>query len=110
VALAALIAFILYQTRELFFSNWWEITKAAAVFILASMILGWALGRLFQMRTTDNFTLSVEYGTRNVGITTAMAIVVLHRTDFATFAAFYFLLEAVIILPIIAIYRKIDRW
>jgi predicted Na+-dependent transporter len=70
------------------------------------MILGWTIGRLFQIGTVDSFTLAIEYGTRNVGITTAMAVVVLQRTDFATFAAFYFLLEAVIILPLIAIYRK----
>ena len=106
--LAILIGFIFYQTRELFLASWQYIAKASVSFIILSMLLGLAMGLIFRLNRKDVFTLLVEYGTRNVAIATAVAVVVLKRADFATFGAIYFLLEAAVILPVIAVFRKLD--
>lgn len=104
--LGALIGFIFYQTKELFLENWKNITQASVCFIAVSMLLGYALGLLFRLERKDVLTLLIEYGTRNIAIATAVAVVVLQRTDFATFGALYFLVEAVVILPLIACFRR----
>jgi len=98
VALACLIGFILIQTRELFLSNWLQIGKAAALFVLLSMILGYLVGFVFRLNRKNSFTLLIEYGVRNVAIATTAAVVILKRTEFATFGATYFLIEAGLIL------------
>jgi bile acid:Na+ symporter, BASS family len=107
LALGCLIAFIFYQTRALLIASWLDIAEAAVIFILFSMVLGYTLGSVFRLDRKDTFTLLIEYGVRNVAITTATATVVLRQTDFATFAAFYFLIEAALILPIIAAFRRL---
>ncbi len=109
VALGGLIVFIIYQTRALFLASWQGIVEAAAVFILLSMVLGYTAGLLFRLGRRDSFTISIEYGVRNVAITTATAVVILQRTDFASFAALYFLVEAALILLSIAVLRKLQN-
>jgi len=104
--LMALIAFVLFQTWDLFLTSWFSIAQAAAVFVLLSMLLGWIVGFLFRWDRKDSFTLSIEYGVRNVAIASTAAVVLLKRTEFATFAATYFLVEAFLILLSIHIVRK----
>jgi bile acid:Na+ symporter, BASS family len=106
VALGFLIGIIFYQTWDLFVASWLEIVKAGAFFVLLSMMVGYGFGILFRLNQSDAFTLSIEYGTRNTAICTATAVIILHRTEFATFAAIYFLVEAVLIIPLILIFQR----
>jgi BASS family bile acid:Na+ symporter len=106
IALGILIGFIFYQTWGAFLASWRNILIAATLFIVFSMILGYTVGMLFRLDKKNSFTLLIEYGTRNVAITTATAVIILQRTEYATFAAIYFLTEAIIILPTIAIFRR----
>lgn len=106
LGLTVLIAFILIQTRQLFLDSWWGIARTATVFILLSMALGYGTGALFRLNNKDSFTLLIQCGVRNIAITTAAAVVILRRTEFATFAAIYFLIEAILILSAITLFRK----
>ncbi|HSE41623.1 MAG TPA: bile acid:sodium symporter [Acidobacteriota bacterium] len=106
IALGILIGFIFYQTWAAFVLTWRNILITATVFIVFSMLLGYILGLMFRLDKKNSFTLLIEYGTRNVAITTATAVIVLQRTEYATFAAIYFLAEALIILPTIAIFKR----
>jgi BASS family bile acid:Na+ symporter len=109
LALGILIAFIFYQTREIFLSTWKDIVKAASAFIFLSMLLGYVVGFLFGLDKKNSFTLLIEFGTRNTAIVTATAVIILQRTEYATFAAIYFLLEAVIIIPTIALFKRFAK-
>jgi BASS family bile acid:Na+ symporter len=109
IALGILIGFIFYQTWAAFLLTWQNILITATVFILFSMILGYILGLFFGLDKKNSFTLLIEFGTRNVAITTATAVIVLQRTEYATFAAIYFLTEALIILPTIAIFKGVTK-
>jgi len=106
VMLGILIGFIFYQSSELFRASWLNIVEASVCFIIVSMLFGYIMGSIFRLQRKDVLTLLIEYGTRNVAIATAVAVVVLKRTDFAAFGAIYFLVEAALILPVIAIFRK----
>lgn len=105
-ALGCLILFIFYQTWNLFLESWLQIVQAAAAFVAVSMLLGYLVSILFRLNTRDAFTLSIEFGTRNIAICTAISVIVLHRPEFATFGAIYFLVEAAIILPLIETFRR----
>jgi BASS family bile acid:Na+ symporter len=107
--LGILIGLIFYQTWGLFLASWQNILVTSAVFILFSMALGYSVGLLFRLDKKDSFTLLIEYGTRNTAITTAVAVIVLHRTEYATFAAIYFLTEAIIILPAIGAFKRLAK-
>lgn len=99
--LACLIGFILFETKDLFLLNWYAITRAAGMFVVFSMIAGYLVSFLFRLTGKDRFTITIEFGVRNIAIATTAAVVILKRTEFATFAATYFLIEAILILSII---------
>jgi bile acid:Na+ symporter, BASS family len=109
LALGILIALIFYETWALFLATWGNILVTATMFILFSMALGYTLGFLFQLGHKNSFTLLIEYGTRNMAIVTAVSVIILQRTEYATFATIYFLTEAIIILPTIAIFRRLVK-
>ena len=109
-SIAALIAFILQQTSDLFMSQWQEICIVAAVFVGFSMGLGYLSGLVFRLTKKDCFTILIEFGVRNVAIATTAAVVILRKTEFATFAATYFLVEAILILSAIFIGQKYFTW
>jgi len=98
LALAFLIGFIIYQTRQLLLTAWTSISGAAACFVFLSMATGYVVGFFFRLNRTDCQTLIIEFGVRNVAIATTAAVVILKRTEFAAFAAIYFLTEAALIL------------
>jgi BASS family bile acid:Na+ symporter len=106
IALGCLITLIFVRTWDLLVSSWLGIVKAAVVFVLCSMSLGYFFGFLFKLDRRDSFTLLIEFGVRNIAITIAAAVAILQRSDFATFGAIYFLVEAVLILPAIFVFRR----
>lgn len=107
LGLACLIGFVLYQTKDLFLLNWFAITRAAALFVVFSMTAGYLVALLFRLNGNDRFTVTIEFGVRNIAIAATAAVVILKRTEFATFAATYFLIEAVLILSIIIIVKAL---
>jgi len=109
LALGILIGLIFYETWALFIASWRNILVTATLFILFSLVLAYLLGLLFQLDNKNSFTLLIAYGTRNTAITTAVAVIILHRTEYATFAAIYFLTEAIIILPTIAVFKRLAK-
>ena len=46
----------------------------------------------------DRFTLATEFATRNVAVAIAIAVTLLHRAEFATFATTYLLTETPLLL------------
>jgi ACR3 family arsenite efflux pump ArsB len=54
----------------------------------------------------DRFTLAAEFGTRNVGVATAIAVTVLGRVEFARFAAAFFVTEVPLMLAAVGLFRR----
>jgi BASS family bile acid:Na+ symporter len=108
-ALAWLIGFVIYETRLFFLQTWRLISLSAFCYISFSMILGYLFGLLLKLNRKDSFTLVIEFGVRNIAISTAIAVVLLRRTEFATFGAIFFLIESAMILASIAIFSRMER-
>ena len=77
----------------------------AATFVACSMAAGWMTAVLVTTDRRDRFTLAAEFGTRNVGVATAIAVTLLGRVEFARFATTYFLTELPLMLLAIALFR-----
>jgi ACR3 family arsenite efflux pump ArsB len=75
------------------------------MFIAASFVSGWLVGRVTRTSPQDRFTLATEFATRNVAIATAIAVTLAGRVEFALFATTYFLTEIPLMLGAIAVFR-----
>ena len=70
------------------------------------MAAGWWTAALVTTDRRDRFTIAAEFGTRNVGVATAIAVTLLGRVEFSRFAATYFLTEIPLMLGAAAVFRR----
>lgn len=105
VALGALLTLIMASDLDRFVGELPTTVPLAAAFVTASFIVGWAAGRLVRADAKDRFTLAAEFATRNVAVATTLAVTLLHRVEFATFATTYVLVEAPLLLFAVAVFR-----
>jgi BASS family bile acid:Na+ symporter len=108
VALALLVAVVTWTEADAFVAGLSQMVPLAAVFVTLSFALGWAAGLVARASRRDRFTLAAEFSTRNVAIATAIAVTLLHRTDFAVFATTYFVTELPLMLVGIAGFRAAE--
>jgi ACR3 family arsenite efflux pump ArsB len=72
-------------------------------------VAGWITGALVTKDRRDRFTLAAEFGSRNVGIAMAIAVTILGRVEFASFAVIYSLTEIPMMLAAIALFRRLQE-
>ena len=65
----------------------------AAAFVASSFVVGGGIAHALGGDARDRATLAIEFATRNVAVATMIAVTILGRVDFATFASAYFLTE-----------------
>jgi BASS family bile acid:Na+ symporter len=106
LGVALLILFILINQAERLAAEWQQIALASAALILASLLLGFGLSRLARLNASDAFTIGTAFAARNAGLAVVIAITLLNRIEFATFATVYFLTEVPLLLVAVAIYRR----
>jgi len=75
------------------------------LFMLLSLGAGALVGALIRADRAECLTLSLEFGTRNVAVATAIAVTILGRIDFAVFSATYFLVELPLMLVLAVAFR-----
>lgn len=78
----------------------------AAVFVVASLGIGWMTAAAVTSDPRDRFTVAAEFGTRNVGVALAIAVTLLGRVEFARFAVIYALAEIPLMLGAVALFRR----
>lgn len=108
-SLVLLIGFVLVAQRDAFARDVATTAPLAAALVVVAMACGALVGILVGASRSDRFTLAVEFGTRNVGIASAIAITVLGRVEFAVFAAIYFVTEVPIVLAATLAFRRRNR-
>jgi BASS family bile acid:Na+ symporter len=103
--LAALIAFVVIQEWERLASSFIEISIAVGMLSAIMKGLGWGAGRAVALPAQDRVALAMVLVVRNVSLATAVAVTVLGRTEFAVFAAAYFLNQVPVILAALGLFR-----
>jgi BASS family bile acid:Na+ symporter len=106
LGVALLILFIIINQAERLAAEWPQIALASAVLILVSLLLGCGVSRLARLGASDTFTIGTAFAARNASLAVVIAITLLNRIEFATFATVYFLTEVPLLLGAVAIYRQ----
>jgi BASS family bile acid:Na+ symporter len=78
----------------------------AAAFVVASAVAGWLTAVPLSGNRGDRFTMAAQFGARNIGVATAIAVTFLGRLEFARFAATYSLVELPLMLAAVALFRR----
>jgi BASS family bile acid:Na+ symporter len=81
----------------------------AAAFVVASAAVGWASGVPLSTNRGDRFTMAAQFGARNIGVATAIAVTFLGRLGFARFAATYSLVELPLMLAAVVLFRRTSQ-
>ena len=77
----------------------------AAAFVVASFVAGWITALPFSRNPGDRFAVAAEFGARNIGVATAIAVTLLGRIEFARFAATYSFVEIPLLLGAVGLFR-----
>jgi BASS family bile acid:Na+ symporter len=104
--LAALLLAIVASDPVLFVNGLRSTVPLAAMFVAASFVAGWLVGRAAGTSPQDRFTLATEFATRNVAVAASIAVTLAGRVEFAVFAMTYFLTELPLMLAAIAVFRR----
>jgi bile acid:Na+ symporter, BASS family len=106
IGTAIVLLLIIVDAPAAFVGGLTTTVPLAAGFVLSSIAAGWATGALVTKDARDRFTLAAEFGSRNVGIAMAIAVTILGRVEFASFAVIYSLTEIPLMLAAIALFRR----
>lgn len=105
IILATLAAIFLDQAAMVR-RNLGSIVGVAVVFTLGAAAIGWGIARAFSWNRADSVTLLVAYPLRSLSVAALIAVNVLGRLDFLAFAASFYLLQALLLVPAMLIARR----
>jgi BASS family bile acid:Na+ symporter len=105
IILATLAAIFLDQAAMVR-RNLGSIVGVAVVFTLGAAAIGWGIARAFSWNRADRVTLLVAYPLRSLSVAALVAVNVLGRLDFLAFAASFYLLQALLLVPAMLIARR----
>ena len=104
--IALVLSLVLARDVEAFVASLPTMVPLAGVFVLGSLLAGWATAVPFSPDPRDRFTMASEFGTRNIAVAITIAVTLLGRAEFANFAAVYAIIEVPILLGAVAIFRR----
>jgi BASS family bile acid:Na+ symporter len=106
IGTAIVLLLIIVDAPAAFVGGLTTTVPLAAAFVLISIGTGWMTGALVTKDRRDRFTMAAQFGSRNVGIAMAIAVTILGRIEFASFAVIYSLTEIPLMLAAIALFRR----
>jgi bile acid:Na+ symporter, BASS family len=108
IGVGILLVLIILDAPQAFAVSFATGMPVAVLFVTASVVAGWLTAAAVTGDRRNRFTIAAEFGARNVGIATAIAVTVLGRVEFARFAATYALIEIPILLAAVALFRATE--
>jgi BASS family bile acid:Na+ symporter len=105
----AILALVILDDVDAFVDVFNVAAPLAIIFVTVSFAVGWCVAAAITSDRHDRFTVATEFGARNVGVATAIAVTVLGRVEYARFGAAYFLTEVPLLLVFVVIYRRLSR-
>lgn len=105
VGTLVILALIVADDWAAFVSGLSGTVALAAVFVVLSAAVGWLTGVPLSRSRGDRFAMAAQFGARNIGVATAIAVTFLGRLEFARFAATYSLIELPLMLAAVLLFR-----
>ena len=99
VAISVMLAILLVDQADAIWRNLVSIVLAAVLFTLAASALGLGLAKAFSWNREDTVTLVAAFPSRSLSIATLIAVNVLGRLEFLSFAVIFFIVQALLLIP-----------
>jgi BASS family bile acid:Na+ symporter len=104
--IAFLTVYVLLNRWTQVVADWRQTALASLAFMVSALAIGLMLARLLRLSASDSVTVGIVFAVRNVAIALAIALTILHRTEFAEFAVVYFVAEVPLMLGVSGAYRR----
>jgi len=108
IALVSLVAYIVYDQRNAITAVLGELSLVAVVFTILAMATGYALAWVTGRSSADRLTYLIEFPCRNLALALVVAVTILGRPEFVAFAAVLLLIQALVMLSMVAFLKR-DR-
>jgi len=106
VAVGVMLTILLVSQRSTIQDNLVAIVLVAVVFTAGAAALGFGLASAFSWNRDDKLTLSAAFPSRSLSIATLIAVNVLGRLEFLSFAVVFFLVQAALLAPVMIVARR----
>jgi bile acid:Na+ symporter, BASS family len=106
MAIAVMLAILLVNQFVTIQRNLVSILIVAVLFTVCAMALGLGVARVFAWSRADTITMVATFPSRSLSIATLIALNVLGRLDFLSFAVTFFLVQAVLLIPTMLLARE----
>lgn len=106
IALAALLAAVMVDQAAIIVAHLGGIVVLATLFTVAAAALGYALARALSWPYVDRVTLIAAFPARSLSLATLIAVNVLGRLEFLSFAVVFFLVQAALLTPLMVGLRR----
>jgi BASS family bile acid:Na+ symporter len=105
IAMAAWLLIVLVSQAQTIERNLGPIVSAAVLFTALAAALGLALAKALRWPRADVVTATVGFPARSLSVATLIAVNVLGRLEFLSFAVVFFLAQTALLVPVILLTR-----
>ena len=105
-AILVMLAILSVDQAETIWRNLGSIVLIAALFTLAASALGLGLAKTLSWNREDTVTLVAAFPSRSLSIATLIAVNVLGRLEFLSFAVIFFVVQALLLVPSMILSRN----
>ncbi len=106
VAILAMLAFLGVDQADTIWRNFGSIVLIAVAFTLAASALGFGFAKALSWNREDTVTLVAAFPSRSLSIATLIAVNVLGRLEFLSFAVIFFVVQALLLVPGMILFRN----
>ena len=99
VAVAVMLAVLLVDQSETIQRNLAAIILSAVLFTVGAAALGLGVAKVFGWNRDDTVTMIAAFPSRSLSIATLIAVNVLGRLEFLSFAVLFFLVQTLLLVP-----------
>ncbi len=107
LSIAILGSYIIFSDRRGFAEGFGPTMFSALILTLAGMTTGYLVSRILKLNRRDSITLLLISPVKNFGVAIAIAVSILHQTEFALFATTMFMAQLPILLGAGLILRRL---
>lgn len=105
-ALGVMLAILSVNQAHTIQDNLAAIMLAAVLFTAGAAALGFGLAKAFSWNREDMVTLIAAFASRSLSVATLIAVNVLGQLEFLSFAIVFFLVQAVLLVPVMILARS----
>jgi BASS family bile acid:Na+ symporter len=99
-ALAVLITIVLANEVDTILRELSSVVLLAVLFTMGALATGFAISKTFSWPRSDTMTMASAFPARSLSVATLVAVNVLGRLDFLSFAVVFFLVQAALLIPV----------